>query len=123
LTRILVVEDEPSVQAVLTQVLARRGYEVIPVADGRAALQALDQVAPDLILLDIYLPLLDGRRVVQEYRQRPGPHAPVLIITGAGYAAQRAAALDAAGSLDKPFGSLELLAKVSGLIGPPIPRN
>ena len=126
MTQILVIEDEPSVQKALTFILARQGYEVIPVADGRTALQALDQAFPDLILLDIYLPpvdALDRRQFVHEYRRRPGPHAPILVITGAGYAAQRATALEAAGSLDKPFTPQELLATVEGLIGLPIPRH
>ena len=126
MTQILVIEDEPLVQKALTLILARQGYEVIPVADGRTALQALDQVSPDLIVLDIYLPpvdALDGRQVVHEYRQRPCPHAPILVITGAGYAGQRATALEAAGSLDKPFTPQELLATVEALIGPPISHN
>ncbi len=121
MTRILVIEDEPAVQAALLRILSAQGYGVIPIADGRAALHALDQASPDLILLDIYLPLLDGRRFVHEYRQRPGPHAPILILTGAGYAAERAAALEAAGALDKPFTAQELLAAVEGLVGPPVP--
>ena len=126
MTQILVIEDEPSVQKALTFILARQGYEVIPVADGRTALQALDQAFPDLILLDIYLPpvdALDGRQVVYEYRHSPGSHAPILVITGAGYAAERAVALEAAGALDKPFTPQELLATVETLIGPPIPHN
>ncbi len=118
---ILLVEDDPSVQEVITGLLASQGYAVITVSDGRAALRALDQASPDLILLDIYLPIQDGRSFLHEYRQRPGPHAPILIMTGAGYAAQRAAALDAAGSLDKPFDIQELLAKVEELIGFPAP--
>ena len=124
MTQILVIEDEPIVQKALTLILARQGYEVIPVSDGRTALHVLDQVSPDLILLDIYLPSVDapdGRQVVHEYRQRPGPHAPILVITGAGYAAERAAALDVAGALDKPFTAQELLTAVEGLIEPPIP--
>ena len=123
MTLILLAEDDPSVQEVVARILGGRGYEVIPVADGRAALQALDQTSPDLILLDIYMPLLDGRRLIQEYRQRPGPHAPILVITGAGHAAHRAIALEAADSLDKPFGPKELLAKVEALIGPPTRGN
>ena len=53
---------------------------------------------------------------MQEYRQTPGPHAPILVMTGAGYAAERATALDAAGFLDKPFDLSELSAKVEALL-------
>ena len=123
MSQILLVEDEPSVQDALRRALAGRGYRVVTASDGAAALEILGQITPDLIILDIYLPLPDGRQVVHEYRQWSGPQAPILIITGAGYAAKRAAALDAAGSLDKPFTLQELLTTVARLIGPPIFRN
>ena len=123
MSQILLVEDEPSVQDAMRRALAGRGYRVLTASDGLAALEILGQITPDLIILDIYLPTPDGRQVVHEYRQRPGPHAPILVITGAGSAAKRAAALDAAGSLDKPFMLQELLTTVAWLIGPPISRN
>ena len=62
---------------------------------------------------------MDGRRFVQAYRQRAGLPAPILIMTGAGYAAQRAAALKAAGQLAQPIDLDELLANVEEMIGPP----
>ncbi len=114
--QILLVEDETAVQEVIEQTLARQGYRVLTASDGLTALEILEQTSPDLIILDIYLPILDGHRVAQEYRQRSGPQAPILVITGAGYAAERAAALGAAGSLDKPFRLQELLTKVEDLI-------
>ncbi|MDP8974682.1 MAG: response regulator transcription factor [Actinomycetota bacterium] len=117
------MEDDTVVQDIIRRALAREGYRVLTVSDGVAALAILEQTSPDLIILDIYLPDLDGRRVVQEYRQRPRPHAPILVITGAGHAAERAIALEAADSLDKPFGPKELLAKVEALIGAPTPAN
>ncbi len=121
--QILLVEDEPAIQDLIGRALAGRGYQVLTASDGVTALALLEQTSPDLIILDIYLPTLDRRRVVQEYRQRPGPQAPILVITGGGYAAERAAALDAAGALDKPFSLQGLLTKVEDLIGLASSRN
>ena len=121
--KILLVEDEPAVQEVIRRALAGQGYRVLTASDGLTALEILDQISPDLIILDIYLPPPDGRQVVHEYRQRPGPHAPILIMTGGGHAAARATALDAADSLDKAFSLQELRTKVEALIGTPRPRQ
>ena len=118
---ILLVEDDPPIQDVIIRILTRAGYEVITASNGVTALEVLEHQTPDLIILDIYMPILDGRQFMHEYRQRPGLLAPILVITGAGYAPQRAAPLGAAGYLDKPFALKELLAKVAELIGPPTP--
>ena len=109
---ILLVEDHAPVREVMSHVLTEEGYSVITAGNGATALDRLEDSTPDLILLDIYLPILDGRRFVQAYRERPGPHAPILVVTGAGYASERAAALDTAGYLSKPFSVYELITKV-----------
>ena len=116
---ILLVEDHAPVRDVMSHALAEEGYSVITATNGASALDLVEDSAPDLILLDIYLPVLDGRRFAQAYRERSGPHAPILVVTGAGYAAERAAALDTAGYLSKPFSVEELITKVKELIGPP----
>ena len=116
---ILVVDDDPPIQEAISRTLTRAGYRVLMASDGTAALEMVADSPPDLIILDIYLPVLDGRRFAQMYRQKPGPHAPILVVTGAGHAAERAAALGAAGYLDKPFGPKELRKKVAELAGPP----
>ena len=113
---ILVVEDEHVILDVVGCVLTREGYEVFTAADGVTALRVVEQRQPDLILLDIYLPGMDGRQFVQAYRERPGPHAPILVMTGEGYARERAAALGVAGYLSKPFGAKELVAKVAEVV-------
>ena len=116
---ILLAEDEPSVRELLSRFLIAEGYQVATAPNGAAALAIAEQNPPDLIILNIYLPVLDGPRFVQAYRHRPGPHAPILVITGIGYGAQRAAALGVAGYLEKPFRLIELRAKITELIGPP----
>ena len=116
---ILLAEDEPSVRELLSRFLIAEGYQVATAPNGAAALAIAEQNPPDLIILNIYLPVLDGPRFVQAYRHRPGPHAPILVITGIGYDAERAAALGVAGYLEKPFRLTELRAKITELIGHP----
>ena len=123
MSQILLIEDDLPVQYAIRRALVNKGYGVIGTSSGAGALEILELSSPDLILLDLYLPVLDGRQFVQAYRERPGPHAPILVITGAGYAAERAAALEVAGHLDKPFRPTELLTKVEDLIGPPAPGD
>ena len=121
MSQILLVEDDPSLRNLISHALAEEGYSVITASNGACALDLLEDSAADLILLNIYMPVMDGRGFVQAYRQKPGPHAPIVIVTGASHPAQRAAALDAAGYLAKPFELNELYAKLEELIGhPPI---
>ena len=120
---ILLVEDNASLQDTLRAALVEEGYSVITTSHGAAALEILEHNHPDLILLNLYMPILDGRQFVQAYREKPGPHAPILLMTGAGYGAQRAAALGVAGHLDKPFDLTKLYAKVQQVIGAPHPST
>ena len=78
---ILVAEDEWLVRDTVCRILSRKGYRVLAASDGATALEVVEQSQADLILLDIYLPVVDGRRFVQAYRERPGPHAPILVMT------------------------------------------
>ena len=114
---VLLIEDDASFRDILSGALTDEGYEVIAAPNGAAALALLEHHQPDVILLDIYLPILDGRRFVRLYRERPGPRAPILIMTAMGHAAERAAALSAAGGLDKPFDLSKLFAKVEEILG------
>ena len=120
---ILLVEDHASLQDTVRAALVEEGYSVITAPHGAAALEILEHSHPDLILLNLYMPVMDGRQFVPMYREQPGPHAPILLMTGAGYAAQRAAALEVAGHLDKPFDLNELYAKVKQLTGAPQTRT
>jgi CheY-like chemotaxis protein len=81
--RLLVVDDEPVVRALITACLDGAGWEVDAVADGAAALDAASQTQPDLILLDVGLPGLSGPAVLQQLRAAPPTASiPILYLTG-----------------------------------------
>ena len=76
--RVLVVEDDESFCQLISTVLVRAGYGTAVVCDGLAALDALESYKPDVIFLDMHLPLLDGWGFLQKYRDLPGLHKPII---------------------------------------------
>jgi two-component system, chemotaxis family, chemotaxis protein CheY len=110
--RILVVEDDDGIRDLVDLVLSTAGYEVLTAPNGAAALQLVGQVHPDLVLLDMRMPVMDGWEFARRYRARPEPHAPILVLTAARDAAARAAEIHANGYLGKPFDMEELLMLV-----------
>jgi two-component system alkaline phosphatase synthesis response regulator PhoP len=117
MSRILVVEDNADLAAGIEYNLKLEGYEVRVAQDGRAALRLVDEWKPDLVLLDLMLPEVDGYRVLQEVRSS-GIRTPVLILTARGEEADkvRGFRLDADQYVTKPFGILELLERVAALL-------
>ena len=111
-TRILVVEDDDGIRDLVDLVLSSAGYEVLTAPNGAAALQVVGQTRPDLVLLDMRMPVMDGWEFARQYRARPEPHAPILVLTAARDAAVRAAEIHANGYLGKPFDMQELLTLV-----------
>lgn len=111
-TRILVVEDEPALQETLAYNLQKEGYEVELVGDGRLALEVARARPPDLILLDIMLPGLDGFEVCRYLRQEMS--MPVLMLTARDDEIDRIVGLEVGADdyLVKPFSMRELLARV-----------
>ena len=97
------IDDEEAIRGLVTETLADAGYEVWEAANGAAALRLLEFGHPDLIVLDMNMPVLDGPAFVAAYRRGAGPHAPILVFTAAGNAPRYAAELAAAGTLGKPF--------------------
>src|SRR5438067_4485532 len=93
--RVLVVEDEPEIRDFVAMVLGSEGYRVATASDGAAALAQLRREAFDLILLDMRMPVMDGWSFARAYRASHGPHAPILVVTAAQDAAERAAQIDA----------------------------
>src|SRR5687767_13467268 len=81
--RVLVVDDDEHILALLGEALGMEGYEVMGALDGAAAVSAIRRSRPDLILLDLMMPVLDGFSFLDLYKQLPGPHAPVIVITAA----------------------------------------
>jgi DNA-binding response OmpR family regulator len=116
-SRILIVEDDPDLARGLRSNLEIEGHEVQAMHDGRAALELLRRTPPDLVVLDLMLPGLDGLRVLAELR-KDDPVTPVLILTAKETEGDkvRGLRLGADDYLTKPFGLLELLARVEALL-------
>ena len=115
--RILVVEDAPEVRGVLERTLSDNGYEITTATDGEAGLaSALDQ-RPDLLILDVGLPLKDGYEVARELRGRAYV-GPILMLTARDTVSDKVEGLDAGADDDlaKPFSYDELLARVRALL-------
>ena len=115
--RILVVEDELPMRTALTDCLAAEGFRVIAAADGESGLNRALREEPDLILLDVMMPRLDGFALCAELR-RLGRIMPVLMLTAKGHLRDRVIGLDSGADdyLVKPFSTEELLARVRALL-------
>ena len=109
---ILVVEDDADIRALVADVLTGAGHAVAAAPDGRAALALAAARPPDLILLDMHMPAVDGWEFARRYRAGPPPHAPIVVLTATTHASRRAAEVGAAGFLGKPFDVGQLVALV-----------
>jgi DNA-binding response OmpR family regulator len=116
-TRILVVEDNPDLAFGLRNNHEIEGYEVVVAADGPGGLEEARACRPDLVVLDLMLPGLDGFRVLRTLREE-GFRVPVLLLTARGDESDkvRGLRLGADDYVTKPFGVLELLARVEALL-------
>ena len=117
MSRILIIEDELPMRTALADVLTGEGYRVLTAADGEEGLRrALDE-HPDLILLDLMMPRLDGYAVCAELRRLKNP-VPILMLTAKGQLEDRVKGLDLGADdyLRKPFSTEELLARVRALL-------
>lgn len=114
--RVLVVDNEASIREMLAIVLDSEGYLVDQAADGGEALTAIAKARPDVILLDMKMPGINGYEFATLYRETEGKKAPIVVITAAQSAASAAAEIGACGYLAKPFGVEELLAAVEKCI-------
>jgi len=115
--RLLIIEDELPMRTALQDVLQAEGYRVLTAADGECGLQRALTEKPNLILLDIMMPKLDGYAVCAELRRLSNP-VPVLMLTAKGQVEDRVTGLDAGADdyLVKPFSTEELLARVRALL-------
>ncbi len=116
--RILVVDDEEKIRTSLRGVLTDEGYEVALAEDGRRALEHLALAVPDLVLLDVWLPEIDGLTLLERIRE-DHPTLPVIVICGHANieAAVRATRLGAADFIEKPFSIDDLLASIDRALG------
>lgn len=117
--RVLVLEDDRDIALGIRTVLARSGFDVACQPDGRQGLRAFHDARPDLVVLDIGLPTLDGWEVLE--RLRDLSDVPVLILTAHGNEAEKVRGLDGGADdyLTKPFGNRELVARVEALLRRP----
>ena len=115
--RILIIEDETPMRTALADLLAGEGYRAFTAADGESGLARARAEKPDLILLDVMMPRLDGFAVCAELR-RLAHDMPILLLTAKGRIDDRVTGLDAGADdyLVKPFSSGELLARIRALL-------
>lgn len=126
--RILVIDDDKSVRAAIKTLLEHDGYDVVAAGDGRAGLEALANSAFDLVIVDIFMPGMDGLETIKAFHRRV-PDVPIVAISGFMFRDTSAPAPDflamatklgAAYALHKPFRPRELIAAVQACLGEPI---
>ena len=123
-SHVLIVEDEESILLSLEFLLGKEGYTVSTARDGAEALRLLQAQAPDLVLLDVMLPLIDGFEICRRIRTMPAFTATrIMLVTARGRDAEitRGLALGADAYLTKPFSTRELMDKVRALLATPRP--
>src|SRR5215467_2252923 len=122
MSRLLLVEDNEESRDGLTRHLRRKGYEVLAAVDGRQGLEAARAAPPDLVLMDMSLPILDGWEATRQLKADPKTrHVPVIALTAHAMAGDREEAL-AAGCDDYDTKRVEfarLIGKIEGLLGGP----
>ena len=115
--KVLLADDESAITTNLTPFLERAGFTVAVAADGAEALSQVASFAPDLIILDVLMPKLDGREVLRRLR-RAGNWTPVVLLTQVGESTERAMALEEGADdyLNKPFDPHELVARIRAVL-------
>ena len=117
--KILIADDEPNIVTALEYLLQRRGYEVQTARNGEEALQRVESHRPDLVLLDVMMPLRSGYEVCRSIRERPelaGTKIVMLSAKGRDAEVTKGLALGADLYVTKPFSTRELLEKIEGLL-------
>ena len=117
MAKILVVDDEPNIQEVVGLYLRREGYDVLSAADGEEGLELYRQGRPDLVVLDLILPKLDGLEVCR--RIQAGRRVPLIMLTARGEEADRVLGMGAGADdyVVKPFRPRELMARLGAAPG------
>ena len=118
-TKIMVVDDEPNIVQTLQDRLEMNEYEVVTAGNGREGLEKFEEERPDVILLDVIMPIMDGHEMLEALRQRPtGQNVSVIMLTARSQT-QDIARANACGIDDyivKPFDLSELLEKIESVV-------
>ena len=122
--RILVVDDDQVIQQLLKVNLELEGYAVEVASDGEEALATFDGFHPDLVLLDIMMPKLDGWEVARRLKATEGGQVPIVLLSARAQEAdvQKGTDLGVAAYVTKPFDPIQLLDLVAGLLGQGAPK-
>ncbi|HEV3009618.1 MAG TPA: response regulator [Burkholderiales bacterium] len=118
--KILIADDEPNIVTALEFLLQRNGYEVYIARNGEGALKLVEEHKPDLVLLDVMMPVKSGYEVCQRMRERADwRHIKIIMLTAKGRDVEMSKGLSIGADLyiTKPFSTQELLAKINGLLG------
>ncbi|MGH2915711.1 MAG: response regulator transcription factor [Solirubrobacteraceae bacterium] len=115
---VLVVDDEPTITEVVSRYLQRAGYRALVAADGQGALTCASRSRPDLVVLDMMLPRIDGLEVMRRLRQLEPGRIPVILLTAKGEESDRVIGLrlGADDYVVKPFSPVELVARVDAVL-------
>jgi DNA-binding response OmpR family regulator len=118
--KVLIADDEPNIVMSLQFLMEHEGYEVRTVADGEAALEAVREFRPDLVLLDVMMPRRNGYEICRAVRATPeleGIKVVMLTAKGRDIDAEKGLALGADSYVTKPFATKELVARVKAMLG------
>ena len=119
--KVLIADDEPNIVAAIEFLLKQRGYEVHSAPDGSEALRIVEQVVPDLVLLDVMMPQTSGYEVCQAIRRRvEWRHIKIIMLSAKGRDAEvvKGLAMGADLYVTKPFSTRELMARIDVLLDP-----
>ncbi len=116
--RVLVVDDEPTIRDVVSRYLVRAGYETVVAATGREAIRHAGSERPDVVVLDLMLPDVDGLEVMRRLRQRDRGRTAIVVLTARGEESDRVVGLrlGADDYVVKPFSPAELVARVDAML-------
>lgn len=114
---VLVIDDDPGLQEFLQIALEAEGYEAVVAQDGREGLEKLATVTPNLIILDLMMPRMNGYDFAKALRQQEHqPSIPLLVLTADSHAKEKAVTVGADAALTKPFDLVDLLEIISRLL-------
>ena len=108
---VLIVDDDPDIRDILEEVFHDQGFSVLTASNGEVAIRALLTARPDVIVLDIHMPIMDGVAFAVAYQECPGPHAPIVVFSSAAET-QRVRDIHPASTVTKPCDLDILIATV-----------